>query len=58
MKKHSIGLLILLFLLIYYPPIIRFNTLHIVGFISWTIILLKNKSILNYFSMRKMLDSL
>ncbi len=34
-QKYPVWLVLYTFLLIYFPPILSFNTLHIVGFISW-----------------------
>jgi hypothetical protein len=45
MKKYNLLLIIFLFLLIYYPPLLSINMLHIIGLFSWIYIIFHRKSI-------------
>lgn len=49
-------LVIFLFMLVYYPPIIQFNILHIIGIISWIYIMLNNKKIAKNISIPKVVN--
>jgi len=45
MKKYSIFLILIVFFMLYHPPLFKVNSLHIVGLISWIYILFNWKSI-------------
>ncbi len=54
MKKYNIFAIIVLFLLIYEPPIFSFNILHVIGGVSWIYILFHRKIILTNLSFHKL----
>ena len=45
MKKYDLFFIVILFFLIYEPPFFNINTLHIIGFISWSYILFNFKDV-------------
>lgn len=55
MKKYSLGIVVIVYLVLYYPPLININTLHLVGAFSWLYILFFIKSINKTFKINKIL---
>ena len=53
MKKYSFILIIIVFFMLYYPPLFKINVLHIIGGISCIYIIINKKAISNRINMRK-----